>query len=54
MAKLEDLKQGAQVKGIDPTGSVTAYPLKTSFDRKRGRQDGKTTTLEPKNGFQKR
>jgi hypothetical protein len=30
------------------------YPLKTSFDRKRGRKDGKTTTLEPKNGFQKR
>jgi hypothetical protein len=25
------------------------YPLKTSFDRKQGRKDSKTTTLEPKN-----
>jgi len=27
------------------------YPLKTSFDRKRAKKDGRTTTLEPKNGF---
>jgi hypothetical protein len=40
-------------KGLD-NAAYFAYPLKTSFDRKRGRKDGKTTTLEPKNGFQKR
>jgi hypothetical protein len=37
-----------------PLVNLAPYPLKTSFDRKRGRKDGKTTTLEPKNGFQKR
>ena len=28
MAKLEDLKQGAQVKGIDPSGLVTVINVK--------------------------
>lgn len=28
MAKLEDLKQGSQVKGIDPSGSVTVINIK--------------------------
>lgn len=28
MAKLEDLKQGAQIKGIDPAGPVTVIQVK--------------------------
>jgi hypothetical protein len=43
-------KNCSKTSETDP-GQLAAYPLKTSFDRKRGRKDGKTTTLEPKNSF---
>jgi hypothetical protein len=47
--RVEDKESSAEL--IRQAGG--AYPLKTSIDRKRGRKDGKTTTLEPKNGYQK-